>query len=929
MVATNVTGTSATVTVPQGAVSGNFYITSSMGGLAPAGSNTVQFQRLARLRLHTPKPDLSAGESVDLQYALLGDATPRRVTFSSDLGSFSGSTYTAPASVTNDTFAHIKGCISAKSCDSLMIGLHPFRVGPDLPLVAAGKSLQLSALLGNGTTSANWNLLAGEGTLNSNGLYTAGSTNTLLSGGPAVVSATSSGVTETASVGVTGEFPGLVNRIYEYADQHNTNFGTATPDGLAVIGNRAYVSASNYIGGSTDSYYWFDVYDITDPTHPKWLTAVESYSSELLPAFGGQYLYSRQNVTPIDGASDALNLYQVVNGVPVLKTRTGISGPFWNTSWNQGIVTMVANTGTTNSATQELLQYDLTSGQIVFHDLNVPLPIDANYFLPDATLQFGNRLFMSLFKNDLSGADILTYDTTTSPPTLLGAVDGISLAFYASGNLLFGAEGGMDVYDISGELPQFQSHVNSINAASLNGTQLLAYTEQQGCLLLDITQPAAPKVTGVLFDGVISGCDDPTFVGNYIMASEYVGGIVTYDASKHGGPVVEAQLYGGGAGYSDAYDLLLQPPYLYAAAATGVGAVLNVYDVSTIPATRLGDYFDPNEEFFSVQSAGNYLYLGGSGYMTVLDASQPTAPAFVTTLPVPAATLARSGNTLFAGTVNNTLVILDVTNPRLPSILTTLPLPDLPLKLRISGNLLYIADDLAGLLIYDVSTPSAPKLLSQTTSIVLAADVVISGSTAYVAADTDGLAIFDISNPSHPILLSKTSLARIDPFYYDNPYNEALSLAVNNGIVYVGTINDNGIVFGVDCSNLSSPRIVSLYGHGDFILTWVGSLLFDGNELYLGGSLGFTYPVEQVDMSLPFDNINQYFPPLALQSIPSPSQTYSSARMKRPASSNLAGRFSKATARARTNIINRNAARFSPEAATRFFLQRAQVPSVH
>ena len=142
------------------------------------------------------------------------------------------------------------------------------------------------------------------------------------------------------------------------------------------------------------------------------------------------------------------------------------------------------------------------------------------------------------------------------------------------------------------------------------------------------------------------------------------------------------------------------------------------------------------------------------------------------------------------------------------------------------------------------------------------------------------------------------------------------------------TINDNGIVFGIDCSNLSSPRIVSLYGHGDFIVTWVGSLLFDGNELYLGGSLGFTYPVEQVDMSLPFDNINQYFPPLALQSIPSPSQTYSSARGKHPASSNPARRFSIAAARARTNIINRNAASFSPEAATRFFLQRSQVPSV-
>lgn len=875
VVATNVTGTSATVSVPQGAVSGNLYVTSSMGGLAPAQSNTVQFQRLARLRVYTPKKDLSAGESVSLQYALLGDSTPRSVSFSADVGSFSGSTYLAPGSVTADTFAHVTGCISGTtSCSSIIIALHPFRIEPDVPIVPAANSLQLSAELGSGTTSAKWNLLSGQGALSSNGLYTAGSA--LLSGGPAIVSAVSGGVTESSQVGVTGKFPGLLNRIYEYADQHDPNFQGAFPYGLAILGNRAFVPASNYIGTHTDSYYWMDVYDITDPVHPVWLTAIETYSADLLPAFGGQYLYSYNTVAPIDGAAGAITLYQVVNGIPLLKARAPVTQPLWNTSWNNGIISMVPNgVGTSKPGFQEIWQYDLTGGQIVFHDIQFPLAPDTGYYLPYATLQVGNRFFMSMYNNDASAALIATYDTSGPVPTLTGTVDGISLGFYSSGNLLFGAESGMDVYDISGQLPVFQSHVDNINAALLNGTQLLAITAQQGCLLLDISQPASPKVTATLFDGVITGCDNATFVGSYVMASEYVGGIAVYDASQSGGPVVNSHLFGGGWFWADAYDLLYQPPYLFAAASTGVGAVLNVYDASTTPANRVGQYFDQNQEAFSVQSSGNYMYLGGSSYMSVLDATQPAAPALVTTIPVPATSMIRVNNTLFAGTVNNSLVIMDLTNPAAPAIVNTIPLPDLPIRVRVFGNLLMVADNTAGLFIYDISSPQSPKLLSQTTNMTLAADVAVVGNTAFVAADIDGLDIFNITNPSAPTLVSKTALGRIDPFYSDNPSNEALTVAVNNGIAYIGTINDNGIVFGLDIANLSAPRIVSIYGHGDFIVTWVGSLLFNGTEMYLAGSLGYLDPVEQVDMSQPYDSINQYFPPLALQNIP---QSYSAHR---------------------------------------------------
>ena len=134
-----------------------------------------------------------------------------------------------------------------------------------------------------------------------------------------------------------------------------------------------------------------------------------------------------------------------------------------------------------------------------------------------------------------------------------------------------------------------------------------------------------------------------------------------------------------------------------------------------------------------------------------------------------------------------------------------------------------------------------------------------------IAADVDGLGIVDISNPSQLVLISKTGLSRIDPFYNDDPPNEALSLGINNGVVYVGTLNDNMLVFGLDCTNPVAPRIVSVNAYAGAILAFASTLLFSGTQLFVGGTPGGVYPVVQINMSQPFDSIIQYFPPAALQ----------------------------------------------------------------
>jgi hypothetical protein len=65
---------------------------------------------------------------------------------------------------------------------------------------------------------ANWSVLAGEGSVAASGLFTA-PTNPAQAG-PVPVSAAAGAVSGATSVGVTGAFPGVVSRTYDYM-----NFG--------------------------------------------------------------------------------------------------------------------------------------------------------------------------------------------------------------------------------------------------------------------------------------------------------------------------------------------------------------------------------------------------------------------------------------------------------------------------------------------------------------------------------------------------------------------------------------------------------------------------------------------------------------------------------------------------------------------------------
>jgi hypothetical protein len=180
------------------------------------------------------------------------------------------------------------------------------------------------------------------------------------------------------------------------------------------------------------------------------------------------------------------------------------------------------------------------------------------------------------------------------------------------------------------------------------------------------------------------------------------------------------------------------------------------------------------------------------------------------------------------------------------------------------GSRLFISDGPAGLLIFDVSNPAAPVRLGQLSLSTPVWDVAVSGTIAFLAGDASGLVIADISNPASPQQISETMLESYAPFATE-PRSIALSVAVQNGLVYVGTANSVSLVFGFDCSEPAYPRLVSMNAFGEFVDSIVSGFSFIGNDIFVFGGLGVWTDIVQADASQPRNVINLYDPPFNLR----------------------------------------------------------------
>jgi len=860
------------VTVPLGAVDGPVYMT-----LQPPGgtttTNSLAFTRLPNLRIRATNKELSSGETVQFTFATLGASSPNTVTWTKDIGHVSPTgLYRAPV-VTEETFAKVTGCLDGtRSCDQTMLRILPLRISPSQPSVNIGDDLQLQAIDGS-PVSADWSVLAGGGSVTSGGLFTAPTDPA--QAGAVPVSATAGGTSGTASIAVTGAFPGIVSRTNDYMDFRydpkkgylQTLEGTGVNQ-ITLSGNRLYtLDRAIRWGSNAPPFFAIESYDITDPGHPTWLGAAEAITP--LPVLFSAYSHY---VFEVDSGLLAANqpsriaLYDAQSNTPTLVAHQ-FTPDMGEVFTNDGVIYGVPLHNYTGS-TVPIYAYDIRGGTIQAHEYDVTPPAGAAPGIsPFVAIGTGSRVFAAFTGN---GETLFaSYDISTSPPTLLGAATliGSFLSGYdvlIRGNLLFFAN---EIFDISQAVPGFVGSAQVQSVRDVQGNWLLGtgfqpiYAAQDNYVVVDVSNPSNPVTKASLY---AIGLGVLTPDAQHLITDDDLGGFATIDLSALGGMIDKARIAVFPSGF--VFDHTINNQFLYVAGESAIGSGgMQVFDMSSGTPVFSGIIQYGLNAGLAVQVQGTTAFLGLADTLKTVDVTNATNPVETHSLAIPTNALALSGHILFDGTRDNHLIALDVSNPNNPSTLSIVSLPSSAITLRLVGSKLFVSDGPAGFLIFDVSNPAAPVQLGQLTLSTPIWDAAVAGDLAFLAADASGLVVADISNPLLPTQISTTVLESWDPFpeqFNEGPRSIALSVTVQNGLVYVGTANSLSLVFGFDCSQPAYPRLVSMNAFGEFIDSLISGFSFAGNDILVFGGLGAETGIVQADASLPRNAINLYYPPM-------------------------------------------------------------------
>ena len=831
--------------VPFSTVSGPVWITTQLPGFAPVVSNSLQLTRIPALRIRAANRDLASGESTTFASHILGMPSAQSIQWTTDIGTIDGSgNYVAPA-VSSDTFAHIQGCISGTQiCQGEILGVHPFLITPYPASVALGGSLQLQSV----TPGATWSELAGAGSLTPGGLYTAGTTTASSGGMP--ISATLNGATENATVGVTGGVPGAVSEISDYID-----YTLALPLGtnneqVAVSGTHLYALASGTLADYYDrTYFWIDVYDISDPIHPVWVDAVETALRGPMYTYG-KYLY-QVGTSAIE--TGVIAIFDISGTTPVLVAESAVPS-LGNMTYYDGIVW--SSSDSSDQITVE--QYNLQGGSVVETDFQLPAPSGAGPSSTLSTVPMGTTTRLYAFTtldaytaNQYSELD--TFDLTTSPPTLLQVQPGTPPYYYAAFLGSFLVLGG-EVFDLSSGLPVQVSTLPPPALGNLplgfNGTQMLTGTLQNGLRVTNMSNLSQPQVTGVLIDRVETNTG--VWSGQYVITGNV--GIRVFDAGPTGGGMDKATPVAGAV----AYDSLIYQSHLFEAIGADPSSFVSILDLTTNPVSEVSEFDTGTANPGAVQATGNTMYVGTDQSLLVVDISNPAAPTQTGSITGAVNALSIWGNYLYVGTTDGHLITYNIVQPASPVQVSTQTVPTAAIVMRASNNLLFIADNASGLLTYSLTNPGTPVMVSQFLSAGAVGDLALDGNLALLATADQGMVIADVTNPAQPLQVGQGIL----PAYGGIPASAmADGITLLNKVAYVGTWQDGGNVYGFDYSTAAYPRLVSVMPEGGQICDFVLTLQSNGTDLFDGGELD-AFPFIDIDITQP-DNVINYYPMFA------------------------------------------------------------------
>jgi len=432
-----------------------------------------------------------------------------------------------------------------------------------------------------------------------------------------------------------------------------------------------------------------------------------------------------------------------------------------------------------------------------------------------SAMPLGNTLFSVSDEGFLLAHDI----SQPANPMALGRAEigGRPNRIYVSGNRAIVASDnrGLQIVDISDPaMPKLLSETldagSSVADVVVKGDIAFASVTYGGIVIIDISNPKIPTQIGAMeFNHVgMIALEGSTLV---VSALEYSYETTIYDVTNPRAPVFRSTV-----------PTMFQGQFALAGNRLCVVDILSVplYDITDRAAPRLLGYLSPQSVPQRFVALGDYAYSFGHDNMEALDLRNPNGGSTMIRFVEPYYRETRVfGGRIFAVGSGSGVEIFDMTDPLVPARTGHLDLRATAHDLKIAGTTAYLSNGGAGLQILDVSNPVNTHLIgtARANGTVFASE--IHNTLAYVAAGFDGLQIFDIANPASPVLKGHLTTTA-----------KAMDVAVKDTTVYLAT-GRNGLSV-IDASDPTNPHLLTelRFLSDNWAVTRVGNILFAGDN---------------------------------------------------------------------------------------------------
>jgi hypothetical protein len=389
----------------------------------------------------------------------------------------------------------------------------------------------------------------------------------------------------------------------------------------------------------------------------------------------------------------------------------------------------------------------------------------------------------------------------------------------------------LDLADARHPKPIADLHIGGGFAVALAGNLALVAAGDRGLAVVDVTDPKAPALTGLL--DTPGQARDVAVDGAVAYVADGTGGVLAVDIAKPAAP----KIVGAWDSPGEANGLALNGKTLFVADGS---AGLAIVDISTPASPKPVGALDTDGTAESVALAGTWAYVAdGAGGIKVVDAALPSGPRQTASLTASgyAHSVSASGKRLAVGCLyDGGFQILDITDPAAPVVLSTnkYTMYNEGWRVVLEGNAAIVIDYFSGIFFVDIADPAKPKVTVRVPAPSTVVAVCGRDRYAYAVGELSGVMAVDVADPDHPA-----------PAGVTGAFRGVQGIAAAGDHVYV---TDRWSIRVFDVSDPARPRVGKALNFTEGIPR---TLVVRGHAGYLtADNFGF-YTLDFTDPALP------------------------------------------------------------------------------